>query len=50
MELLDTTRPTADKAITVLSDAGVLEETTGKKRDRIFFYQQYLDKLREGTN
>ena len=29
--------------------AGVLVETTGKKRDRSWGYQRYLDKLRVGT-
>jgi hypothetical protein len=27
----------------------VLVETTGKKRDRAFVYQSYLDRLRIGT-
>jgi hypothetical protein len=27
----------------------VLAETTGKKRDRSFVYQAYLDRLRVGT-
>ena len=29
--------------------AGVLVETTGKKRDRSFVYRSYLDRLRVGT-
>ena len=33
----------------VLVEAGVLVETTGRKRDRIFFYNAYLDVLRAGT-
>jgi Fic family protein len=49
MELLSTTRPTADKAIQVLSDVGILQETTGKKRDRAFGYIEYLDLLKVGT-
>ena len=28
---------------------GVLVETTGKKRDRSYVYQGYLDRLRVGT-
>ena len=47
--LLDTTKPTANKAVTALVDAGVLVETTGRKRDRTFSYKAYLDLLRTGT-
>lgn len=49
MELLSTTRPTAAKAVTTLIDAGVLGETSGKKRDRTFGYTAYLDALKTGT-
>ncbi len=48
-ELLDTTRPTAAKAIRVLETAGVIVETTGKRRDRTYQYQAYLDVLKTGT-
>lgn len=48
-ELLDTSRPTAGKAISVLEKAGVLVEVTGRQRDQIWHYQRYLDRLREGT-
>ncbi len=47
--LLDTTKPTAAKAVAALVDAGVLEETTGRRRDRLFSYAGYLDRLRAGT-
>lgn len=47
--LLATTKPTANKAVTALVDAGVLVETTGRKRDRTFCYNAYLDLLRTGT-
>lgn len=47
--LLDTTKPTATKAVTALVDAGVLVESTGRKRDRAFCYQGYVDILRTGT-
>jgi Fic family protein len=50
MELLSTTRPTANKAVATLVEAGVLKETTGKKRDRTFGYAAYLDLLKAGTN
>jgi Fic family protein len=49
MELLSTTRPTANKAITTLLDAGIVQETTGKKRDRAFGYVEYMDLLKVGT-
>lgn len=49
MNLLETTRPTAGKAISVLESAGVLVEATGRRRDRTFHYGRYLDALREGT-
>ena len=50
MKLLDTSRPTAGKAVGVLEDAGVLVETTGRKRDRTFGYGGYLERLRAGTD
>jgi Fic family protein len=49
MKLLDTTKPTAGRAIDTLVTAGVLAETTGKKRDRSFSYNAYLERLRVGT-
>jgi Fic family protein len=50
VNLLSTTRPTAGKAIRTLIDAGVLTETTGRKRDRTFGYAAYLDLLKAGTD
>jgi len=44
-----TTRPTASKAIMSLCEAGVLEETSGRSRDRIYAYRRYLELLRVGT-
>ena len=49
IERLETTRPTATKAVQVLLDAGVLSESSGRKRDRTFIYTEYLDLLRVGT-
>lgn len=49
MKLVQTTKPTAGKAIDLLETTGVLVETTGRKRDRSFVYQHYLDRLRVGT-
>jgi hypothetical protein len=49
MRLVETSKPTAGRAIELLVEAGVLAETTGKKRDRSYVYRQYLDRLRVGT-
>jgi Fic family protein len=49
MRLVETTKPTAGRATELLVAAGILVETTGKKRDRSFTYQAYLDRLRVGT-
>jgi Fic family protein len=45
VRLCATTRPTATKAIDALRAAGILEETTGRGRDRAFSYRAYLDRL-----
>jgi Fic family protein len=47
MELLGTTKPTAGKAIDALCKAGILGETTGRQRDRIYAYGAYLNVLAE---
>jgi len=44
-ELLKATAPTARKAVDILTDLGVLRETTGKQRDRVFAYHKYLQIL-----
>jgi Fic family protein len=49
MTLLETTKPTAGKAIELLVATGVIVESTGKKRDRSFAYRGYLDRLKVGT-
>ena len=49
MRLLQTSKPTATRAIEALIDADVLQESTGKKRDRSFAYHRYLERLRDGT-
>jgi Fic family protein len=49
VKLLDTTKPTASKAVQLLERVGVLVETSGKRRDRTFAYKKYLDHLRAGT-
>ena len=50
MKLIDTTKPTATRAIESLAAAGVLIETTGRKRDRSYTYIRYVDQLRSGTD
>jgi len=47
---LGSTKPTVSKAINALVNAGILVETTGRRRDRLFGYRAYLDLLREGTD
>jgi Fic family protein len=49
VQLLKTTKPTAAKAIALLENAGILTETTGRRRDRTFGYAKYLKQLRVGT-
>jgi Fic family protein len=49
MELLKTTKPTAGKAIDALCKAGILTETTGRQRDRVYAYEAYLKVLAEDT-
>ena len=45
IKLLRTTKPTASKAIAALTGAGILRETTGKLRDRVYAYHGYLGVL-----
>ena len=40
--------PTAAKVVQLLVDQGILRETTGKARDRIFVYRRYLEILNGG--
>lgn len=49
MKRVETTKPTAGRAIDLLVGAGILVETTGKERDRCFVYRSYFDRLRVGT-
>ena len=41
--------PTIRKSINHLVDLGILAETTGRRRDRVFFYERYIRILSEGT-
>jgi Fic family protein len=47
IDLLGTTKPTAAKAIDALVRAAILEEITGKLRDRVYAYRTYLNALAE---
>ena len=48
--LLGTTAPTARKAVEVLEELGVLHETSGRQRDRVYAYQAYLQALTADEN
>ncbi|UCI09557.1 Fic family protein [Mesorhizobium sp. B1-1-8] len=50
MKMIDASKPTATRAIEALAEAGILVETTGKKRDRSFAYRTYMERLRTGTD
>jgi DNA-binding transcriptional regulator GbsR (MarR family) len=41
--------PAASSAMTLLVELGIARELTGKRRNRLFVYTQYLDILNEGT-
>ncbi len=41
--------PTVRKSVGHLLDLGLVREITGKKRDRLFVYSDYLDMLNQGT-
>lgn len=49
VKLLDTSRPTAGKAVGLLERAKILSEITGRRRGRTYSYAGYLDLLRTGT-
>jgi Fic family protein len=46
---LEMTAPTARKALTHLTKIGVIEEISGKKRDKVYVYRPYLRILEEGA-
>jgi Fic family protein len=46
---LGVSKPTAMKAIDSLQRAGILRETTGKRRDRVYAYHAYLRVLTKDT-
>ena len=49
-KLLGASKPTAGHAVEALERAGILAETSGRRRDRLFAYQRYVDLLRAGTD
>ena len=49
IQLLETTKPTALKAMDALQRLNILHETTGRRRDRVYAYKAYLDVLAEET-
>lgn len=49
VRMLETTKPTASKSVELLEALGILQETTGRKRDRSYRYARYLARLRAGT-
>ncbi|MDD5704484.1 MAG: Fic family protein [Kiritimatiellae bacterium] len=50
IKLLGVSKPTAVKALDALQAAGVLHEITGKRRDRVYAYQAYLQVLAPDTD
>jgi Fic family protein len=45
---LNTNFPAATRAIQALVNSGILRETTGKVRNRVFVYQRYIEILNQG--
>lgn len=50
MKMVNASKPTATRAIGILEAAGVLTESTGRRRNRFFAYQACLDRLRGGND
>ncbi len=48
-DALKLSAPTVRKSVNHLIDLGIVRETTGKRRDRLFVYSDYLDILNQGT-
>lgn len=46
---LGLTRPTVTSSLKHLEDLGIVQELTGRRRDRTFVYGEYLSILNEGT-
>jgi Fic family protein len=41
--------PTVARALAALQQLGIVRETTGRRRERVFAYSRYIDILNEGT-
>jgi len=50
MKLVEASKPTATRAVEALIEVGILREIIGRRRDRSFAYQGYLDRLRTETD
>lgn len=48
-KVLDTSQPTATAAIENLVKLGVVKEVSGRKRDKLFAYEAYLNILKQDT-
>jgi DNA-binding transcriptional regulator GbsR (MarR family) len=48
-EGLEMSFPTVNASLKHLSKLGIVKETTGKKRSRLFTYNAFLDILNKGT-
>ncbi len=46
---LGITMPTARSALSAMVKLGILEETSGKQRDKVYLYHRYLNILADGT-
>ena len=46
---LGLSQPAARKAINNLQELDILIEISGKRRDRVYFYESYMGIIREGT-
>jgi Fic family protein len=47
---LNITAPTSRSALKQMISLGIIEETSGKKRDKVYVYRSYLRILEDGTN
>ena len=42
--------PTVTKAVQALSESGIVDEITGRRRSRVFRYREYVEIMNEGTD
>ncbi|MEZ4522735.1 MAG: Fic family protein [Thermomicrobiales bacterium] len=48
-QLLEVSYPTANRLLGQITELGILQEITGRDRDRLYRYDQYLDLFRKST-